>query len=86
MPNKIAVLILTIAMSACAGATPKPPQAPEPIQARCNDKPQWATKDIEGRDVGIYVCFGAENRLLYSVRLISSDLPAPKQKAARRTK
>lgn len=80
-----ALLAAAVALTAgCAHA----PAAPKPLTARCNDTPQWATKDDAGRDVGIFVCFGEENRLLYVARLLPPAPPvpaaAPKAKAAKK--
>ena len=67
---KAAVLFVAVAFTAaCAGAPVKP------VTARCNEQPQWLTKDPQGHDVGIYVCFGEENRLLYSARVLPPPPP-----------
>jgi hypothetical protein len=59
-------------LAACAGA-PKKADA----TARCNEAPQWVTKDAAGNSIGIFVCFGEENRLLYTARVLPPPPPAP---------
>lgn len=71
----LAVALLAAAVSlltACAGAHPKPEAT-----ARCNEAPQWVTKDAAGNAIGIFVCFGEENRLLYTARVLPPPPPAP---------
>lgn len=85
MPKLIAV-VLIVAFAGCAGPRRKPTTAaapPAPIKARCLEKPQWTTKDEQGNDIGIYVCFGDESKLLYTARIIP---PAPKANPAKSPK
>ena len=74
----ILLLAITVVLAAffvgCAGPQPK---QEDPQQARCNVTPQWNTKDKNGNHVGIYVCFGEKNQLLYSAKIISAPLPKP---------
>lgn len=66
------VIVAAIALlAACAGAPAKKPDA----TAKCNDTPQWVTKDAAGNAVGIYICFGDDNRLLYSARFLPTPPP-----------
>ena len=74
MLKRFAILIALAALIGCAGPRLK---KEVPQQARCNVTPQWNTKDENGNHVGIYVCFGEKNQLLYSARIISAPLPKP---------
>lgn len=76
MNPKAACLAVLAFLAACAG-----PQKKEPVQnARCNEQPQWVTKDASGKDLGIYICFGENSRLLYVVRVLPPPPPAPPKK------
>jgi hypothetical protein len=67
------IIVVAIALlAACAGAPKK-----ADTTARCNEAPQWITKDAAGNAVGIFVCFGEENRLLYTARVLQPTPPAP---------
>lgn len=68
------VLAAVCAFSGCKSA---------PLKARCNEQPQWFTADQQGRKVGIYVCFGEENQMLYSMRLMPPAPPIPNPSIAR---
>ena len=63
-----ALLIRTVSafFTGCAGARPQ-------TKARCNQAPQWTTVSAEGQHIGVFVCFGEENHLLYVAR----QIPAP---------
>ncbi|MDD5301528.1 MAG: hypothetical protein PHS14_00350 [Elusimicrobia bacterium] len=69
MHRLAALLVVLVLTTACATTQPQPA-----ARAQCNAVPQWTTQDAQGRPVGIYVCFGPEQRLLYTVRLLP---PAP---------
>jgi hypothetical protein len=78
---KAAVLFVAVAgLSACAGLQ----QREKPIVARCNEQVQWTTKDDAGNAVGIFVCFGEHNQLLYVVRQLPPAPPelTPEQRRA----
>lgn len=78
---KLAAAVIVLAtLAGCAG-----PQKKEPVQnARCNEQPQWVTKDEKGNDLGIYICFGENSRLLYVVRVLPPVPPPAAKKAPER--
>jgi hypothetical protein len=79
---KGAALALLMTLTGCAGLGAKK----KPVAARCNEQPQWTTTDERGYPIGIYVCFGEENQLLYAIRVLPppapAAAPAPKTKAS----
>jgi len=75
MKNIAAVLAVAVSLTGCAGLGAKK----KPVAARCNEQPQWTTTDERGYPIGIYVCFGEENQLLYAIRILPPPAaPAPK--------
>ena len=78
---KTALIAAILTMTACAGA-PRKPAAPAPLTARCNEQAQWTTKNEAGQDIGIFVCFGEESRLLYQVRILPPAPAAPAKAVA----
>ena len=71
------VLVLAVAglLTACASYQKKPRN---PLAgAECTSVPQWHTTNVNGKAVGIYVCFsGQDNHLLYKP-LVLPDQPQP---------
>lgn len=74
---KLAVLALVgWGLSACAHAPAQP--APASKVAMCNESPAWITTDPKnGHRVGIFICFGEDNHLLYATRELPNPAPAP---------
>ena len=70
---RLVAFVAIAALAACASLKPTPPPPP-PAQVRCNETPQWTSKDAAGHDVGIFICFGEKSQLLYSVHVLP---PAP---------
>ncbi len=77
---RIIPILLIAILAACAGIETKDPV----IKARCNEQPQWRTKDEKGQDLGIFICFGENSKLLYVVRVLPPAAPAPAPKPARK--
>lgn len=58
---KLAAALLAANLAGCAAAKPR--------VLRCNSTPQWIVTDAKGYDAShIFVCFGANNELLYDIR------------------
>lgn len=79
----LALVIAAAVLAACADAQPKKTAAAPALTARCNIDPQWRTEDDHGQKLGIYVCFGDENRLLYEVRVLPPAAAVPAVKDIR---
>lgn len=82
----IGIALLTLALGACVGA-PRRAETPkqETTAARCQENPTWLLKDEQGRDLAVYICFGDQNRLLYTVRIVppaAATKPQPKPRKA----
>lgn len=67
------VVMFAALMTACSIFPNKKAAA----QVRCQDQPQWTSQDAQGHDLGIYICFGPESRLLYQVRVLTPAHPTP---------
>lgn len=82
--NAALLAVLAVSLAACSvknDDAPKTTAEPE-IKARCNELPQWTTKDEKGQDIAIYVCFGEKAQLLYTMRVIPKVDPVAQQLAA----
>lgn len=77
MPTKFAAFVLAVSLAACASARAKKPAS---LLARCNEEPQWITQNVEGQRVGIFICFGEENKLLYTTQVLPPLPPEPPKK------
>lgn len=78
MTRAAALFAVMAVLAGCTGAQPQKKKAAQddaPIQARCNEQPQWTTKDEKGEDIGIYICFGKRSQLLYAVRVLPKPDP-----------
>jgi hypothetical protein len=84
-----AAFLAALTLTGCAALQPKKPE-PKPdalAGAKCLDTPQFRTTLADGRPAGVFVCFGANNALLYVVRPLPPEpvapvvAPKPKKKA-----
>lgn len=72
MIKQTVAVLITAALAGCAGA---PAKKPSPLKARCNEDPQWVTQTEVGERLGIFICFGEENRLLYTTKVLAPLAP-----------
>lgn len=70
--GRAAALALMMTMTGCAGLGAKKADS-EVLTARCNEQATWFTTDGTGQNIGIFICFGERNKLLYVARV----MPAP---------
>ena len=76
-------LLAIFALAGCAAAPVRSAHSAPASTAYCNDAPSWTVTDSKtSKHYGIFVCFGADNHLLYATRPIPAQAPA--KKTARR--
>lgn len=72
MKTFFAVLTAILSLVACAGAPPK--AAVAPLTAPCQHDAQWFISDDQGTPrKAVYVCFGDQGQLLYTVRPLTLE-------------
>lgn len=72
----LCLALMALGLTGCVVTPPvkAPPAAvPKPPTARCQENPNWTTNDEKGNPVGIFVCFGDNSQLLYTVK----QMPPP---------
>lgn len=78
---KTALLALAASCALTSGCAAAPPKKAPAVTAAtpCQNVPQWTVSGPDGAPLGIFICFGADNQLLYQVRPLP---PAPAPAAA----
>lgn len=77
----IAALLMVTTLAGCTATAAKSRKAQADKDVRCIEQPQWTIPDEQGKRIGVFVCFGPDNRLLYAARVLPPE-PTLEQKLA----